>query len=218
MGQFIFTFHSPMGIPDTISMIKNVVRYIGGKIKDERKNIIFAAWRTKSFMTVFPTKCTFYIGEDMVRAVIPAPSGFGGGIVAMERGKGSPYERVWNEFILGLNRLYPNIDFGIVPGTITLDAVKFVGDKTEQVFTSTSRSTPSLSGALVGGMLFGSTGAIIGGMNQTTVTQGRSTTRFANKLLVTVRYSNGLIFDDEIIKDSYVYNQIIVNMSKLDKE
>lgn len=215
MGQYIFTFYSPKEIHETIDMIKNVVHNIGGKVKEERTNIIIACWRSKKFATVFPTKCIFYIGQDMVRAVISVSSG-GAGIVAMDRGNGSPMERVWNEFVWGLTNLYPNLDFGIVSGAITLTAVKFVSANTEQVFTSTSHSTPSLSGALVGGMLFGSAGAIIGGMNQTTVTRGTSTTRFSKKLLVTVRYSNGLTFDDEILKDSYVYNQIIVNMSRLD--
>ena len=82
---------------------------------------------------------------------------------------------------------------------------------------STSRSSPSLSGALIGGMLLGSTGAILGGMHGTTTTYGSSTTRPTNTFFVTVRYSNGLTFDDEIRKDSHIYNQIIVNMSKWDK-
>lgn len=212
----IFTFHSTVGEAKTVDIIKNVVRDIGGKIKKERENIILACWRSKKFATVFPTKCRFYIGKDMVRVVIPASSCYGGGIVAMERGNGSPYERIWNEFILGLNRLYPTLDFGILPSPIKLVAVKFVGDNVEQVFTSTSLNNPSLGRALVGGMLFGSAGAIIGGMKQTTITRGKSSTIFSNKLLVTVRYSNGLTFDGEILKDSHVHNQIIVNMSRLE--
>lgn len=219
MGQFIFTFYSTVSKSETVDIIKNVVTHIGGKIKVDQNNTLVAKWRSKKFITVFPTKCMFYVGTDMIRAIIPAPAGFGGGLICMDRGSGSPYEKIWNEFLLGLDKLYPDMDFGLKSGNAILESAKFIGEKTEQIFSSTSRSRPSLTGALLGGILFGTPGAIIGGIGKSSSnTHGKSITRSTNEIITTVRYTNGLTFTGEIVKDSYVYNQIIVNMSELNKD
>lgn len=222
---YVFTFHSPMGIAETITIIKKVVESIGGKIKKERNNVIEARWRSSKYITVSSTRFVFYIGKDMVRVMmlLPAPSAlfnavFDSGVpmITMEKGL-SGFERVWNEFVEGLCKKYPTLDFGLLPGKASLDAIKIVGDGIEQVFTSTSWSRPSYGGALIGGLLFGHAGAILGGMNTHTTTRGNSTTRFSNKVLATVRYTNGLTFDGEMIKNSSTYNEILVNMSQWNK-
>ena len=220
--DWVFTFYSPTEPNETCDMIKGVIKSIGGTIKKERNNVIEAHWRSAKYATVAPTRFVFYVGKDMVRVMMLKPvlsalfgAAFDSGtpMITMTRGV-SGLERVWNEFIEGLCRKYPTIDFGLIPGKASLDAIKIVGDGTEQVFTSTSWNRPSWGGALIGGMLFGSTGAILGGMNGTTLTRGNTTTRFSNKVLATVRYTNGLTYDGEIIKNSPTYNEIIVNMSQ----
>lgn len=219
--MYVFTFYSPENESVTCDMIKNVIRSIGGKIKSEQNNVIKAQWRSSRWITIMPTLFEFYVGKDMVRAVIPNASPYAltkdaSPLIMVDRGCAG-FERVWDEFIKGLCNLYPDIDFGLLSGDAKLDAIKIVGDGMEQVFTSTSWSQPSYGGALIGGLLFGHTGAILGGMHSHTTTRGNTTTRFSNKVLATVRYTNGLTFDGEMSKNSSTYNEIIVNMSQWDK-
>lgn len=219
--MYVFTFYSPENESATRDMIKNTVQSIGGKIKSEQDNVIKAQWRSSRWKTILPIKFEFYVGKDMVRAVMPNGSPFAltndsSPMIEMNRGC-CGFERVWDDFIKGLSKLYPEIDFGISPGDVTLDAIKFVGDGLEQVFASTSWNRPSYGGALLGGLLFGSTGAILGGMSGTTITRGRTTSRFSNKVFATVRYTNGLTFDGEMMKNSSTYNEIMVNMSRWNK-
>lgn len=225
MAQVIFTFYSPKEVNETCNIIKDVIKSIGGKVKKERGYVFEAHWRSSKYITVFPTRFVFYVGKDMVRVVLrkSASSALFGALfdngtpmITTVRGV-SGFERVWNEFIVGLCTKYPNMNFGLVPGKASLDAVKMVGDGVEQVFTSTSWNNPSWGGALVGGLLFGSTGAILGGMSGSTRTTGKTTARFSNTVLATVRYTNGLTYDGEMTKNSATYNEIIVNMSELSK-
>ena len=225
MTNWVFTFYSPKDVNETCNMIKDVIKSINGKIRKERNNVIEAHWRSSKFITVTPTRFVFYVGKDMVRvlmlhsvssALFSAAFDNGTPMITMERGV-SGLERVWDEFIKGLCKKYPMIDFGLVPGKASLDAVRIVGDGIEQVFTSTSWNRPSWGGALLGGLLFGDTGAILGGMSGTTITRGSTTTRFSNEVLATVRYTNGLTFDGGMMKNSPTYNEIMVNMSRWNK-
>lgn len=216
MGQFVFTFYSPVEVKDTFDIIERVVTSMKGKTKRVSDCRINAEWRvqkyhSKQYHTVLPTKCSFYVGKDMVRAVIsnsaePTVIGTSRKLVGIEI--------VWNAFIESLITMYPDMDFGMKPGTAMLDAIKMVGNGTEQVFTSTSWNNPSWGGALLGGILFGTPGAIVGGMGGTTHTAGRSSTRFSDKVLAKVRYTNGLTFEGEMLKSSSAYNEIMVNMSQ----
>ena len=219
MAQYIFTFVSPLEISETITTIKTVVESIGGKIKKEQNNVIHAQWRSKKYSTMLPVKCTFYVGHDMVRAIIDKTvqptNGNNMPIIKSER-KLQTWERVWDEFVEGLNK-YTDVDFGLKSGTAIIDSAQIISDGIEQVFTSTSQNSPSYGGALLGGALFGDTGAIIGSMNSRTTTRGNTTYRFSNKVLARVRYTNGLVLEGELKKKSSTYNEIMVNMSVYNK-
>ena len=207
----LFTFNSPMETTETCKIIKDVIASIGGKLKFERGNIIEATWRSPKFKTLFPSRFAFYVGANMVRVTMST------GVwreIMYERGRGGADE-IWHKFVEELLSQHPSIDFGLSLDRVVMEYVKFFGDGTEQVFTSHSRSKPSLGGAIVGGLLFGSTGAILGGMNTRTVTSGRTITRFSNTILATCRYTNGLVLNGEITVHSPFYNEIMANMSQL---
>jgi hypothetical protein len=121
----------------------------------------------------------------------------------------------WNAFIESLMRLYPDIDFGIRPGLPELEAIQFVDDGVEQVFVSTTKHSPSWGGAALGGLLFGTAGAVIGASAGTSHTTGTTSTRFSSSVLARGRYSNGLLAEGMLDKNSPQYHEIIVNMSKL---
>lgn len=217
MGNSVYTFRSPWGVDETCNVIKLTVESMKGSVKVVSPSCIKAKWRTQPFHsqqyhTVFPSKFTFYVGNGIVR-VVTKQSILSQSIFM--RFKLIGVERIWNAFIESLMNVAPKVDFGIRPGDLELVAVQFVGDGTEQVFVSTTRNSPSLGGAVLGGMLFGTAGAIIGGTAGTSYTTGKSTTRFSDKVLARGRYSNGLLTEGIVSRNSPVYQEIMVNMTQL---
>ena len=211
----VYTFHSPWGVDETCNVITYTIRSMYGSVKRLSPGCIEATWRTqgfhsKQYHTVFPSKFRFYVGEGIVRAVI----GNANFSIIVSRFKLGGLQIVWNAFIESLMRVAPNVDFGIKPGVVDLVAVQFLGDGTEQVFVSTTTHSPSLSGAVFGGLLFGTPGAIIGGSYGTSHTAGKLSTQFSGTVLVKARYSNGLLAEGLLQTNSPTYQEIIVNMSR----
>ena len=213
----VYTFRTPWEIDETCVAIKRTVESMNGTIEKVSDGCYQAKWRTQSYhsarhFTLFPTEFTFYVGDDVVRAVT-----------------GTDYMRYfvmrfigvrgvtadWNAFIESLIKLYPGVDFGIKPGLPELVAIQFVDDGIEQVFVSTTKNSPSWGGAALGSMLFGTAGAIIGASAGTSHTTGTSSARFSGLLLARGRYSNGLLAEGQIDTRSPQYHEIMVNMSKL---
>jgi hypothetical protein len=124
------------------------------------------------------------------------------------------FQSIWNWFIVNLLQLHPNVEFGLRPGDVELVAVQFVGGETEEVFVSNTKHTPSFGGAVLGGLLFGTPGAIIGSSYGMSYTAGRSSTQFSSTVLAKARYSNGLLAEGKLQKNSPAYNEILVNMSR----
>lgn len=212
MGQLVYTFYSPKSVTDTIEMIKSTILSLNGKIVKQDENKITGHWRSKQFISVLPVKFYFYVGVDMVRVLVNSNYARSTSIISPQR-KLCGEEKIWNTFIEALISRYPHIDFGLVPGVAKIDTIKLVGDGTEQVFTSKTQNHPSLGGALIGGALFGTAGAVVGSMGGYSVTTGKNTLQFSDKVLATVRYTNGLIFEGEMMKKSHAYNEILANMS-----
>ena len=214
----VYSFITPWEVEETRNVIKLTVESMGGKVKAVSPSCVKAKWRTgrqhsKRFFTFFPSKFTFYIGDGVVR-VATGNSNMQRIPMTVRLGK---IHIVWNAFIESLMKVAPGVNFGIKPGDAIIVAAQFVGDGTEEVFTSTTRHSPSLGGAAIGGMLFGSTGAIIGAASGRSYTTGRSSTRFSNKVLTRVRYSNGLISEGLLSKRSPVYQEILVNIKWFSK-
>ena len=212
----VYTFHSPWGVNETLGVIEHTVKSMYGKVKKISPGCIEATWRTcsfhsKQYHTVFPSKFRFYVGDGIVRAVI-GNANFNMFVMRFNLGG---LQIVWNAFIESLMKVAPGVDFGIRPGNVELVTVQFVGDDIEQVFVSTTINSPSWGKAALGGMLFGTAGAIIGGTAGTSYTTGKSSTRFSNNVLARGRYSNGLLVEGMMLKSSPVYQEIMVNMSRL---
>lgn len=209
----LFTFRTPWGASETSEAIKTTVAAMNGKIKEVSPGYFKAKWKIHpTSSNEFRYKSKFYVGEDMVRVIIKED-------IEPTRIKRS-YRmskkfKFWNTFIEHLLARYPGVEFGLTPGEPAVSAVKFHGDGTVQVFTSTTHNSPSIGGALVGGMLFGTAGAIIGASGGKSHTVGRSHTAFSETVPATVRYTNGLIMEGYLIRSSSLYHEIMVNMSQL---
>lgn len=211
----IYTFCSPLGADKTIEVIKSTVEFMKGEIKQPSPNCLQAKWRTqpynsKQYHTVFSSKFTFYVGEDIVRVVA---GNVNMQMIPMRFKLGGP-QIVWNAFIESLAKVVPEVDFGLRAGDAELVAAQFVGGETEEVFVSNTIHSPSLGGAVFGGLLFGTPGAIIGSSYGTSRTTGKTSTQFSGTVLVKARYSNGLLVEGKLVKNSPVYNEILVNMRR----
>ncbi len=209
----VYTFHTPWGAADTAEAVKITVESMNGKIKEVSPGCFKAKWRIHpNRKSEFKYSCKFYVGKDMVRAIVKDSNG----PTRIKRFRRlSRMMKYWNTFIEYLLLQYPDVEFGLRPGVPEVSAVKFYGDGTEQVFTSTTKSSPNIGGAIVGGLLFGTPGAIIGGTNGRSYTEGSSRLQFSYSMLAKVRYTNGLVLEGNISKNSSLYNEIMSNLSQL---
>lgn len=177
-------------------MICDTVRAIGGKVVSHKGTVITAKWRSKRYLTVFRKTFKFYIGSDVVRVNYGSN---GRGMITLSHGKGGGIERLWMEFVEQLLATYPGVDFGIRGCPITLDSIKILSNGIEQVMTTT---------AVTNNHWF---------IPDMTYAVSQSKSRFAKELLASAIYSNGLLVDGVLIKNSATYNEIMASMSKYQK-
>lgn len=181
-------------------MICDTVRAIGGKVVSHKGTVITAKWRSKRYLTVFRKTFKFYIGSDVVRVNYGTYTGSNGrGMITLSHGKGGGIERLWMEFVEQLLATYPGVDFGIRGCPITLDSIKILSNGIEQVMTTT---------AVTNNHWF---------IPDMTYAVSQSKSRFAKELLASAIYSNGLLVDGVLIKNSATYNEIMASMSKYQK-
>ena len=212
MSQRVFTFYSPVDSEKTIEMIAGAVSAINGKTM-VRNNVVTARWRSRRQNTIFPHKFEFFVGKDVVRVVTNDNSSLCRNIKWEMKCRSMIH--LWDDFIISLTKMFPDMNFELRSGDFHIVSAKIMSDGIEQVLSSTSVSTPSIGGALVGGALFGAVGAIVGGSGGRTRTSGSTRAKFSNETLITARYSNGLNLEGVVYKSSKVYNRIIVNLSEL---
>lgn len=201
MGLLV-TFHSPKSVEETKAAILGVVKALNGKINKTDGNNIYAEWRSKRFIKIMPTKFTFFVGPDMVRVIVGGTSLSGNGtmpVVKEQKLGGHLY--LWDDFIIKLHEMYPSEDFCLKSGNAAIDAIKFLSDGVQQVYTTSTWYSDSIS-------LFP------GGVSRGVTT---SETKMSNKLLAQVRYTNGLTYEGELYRNSALYQEIMVNMSLFEK-
>lgn len=192
MTNRVFTFMSPTSSDETADIISKVVARLGGKIS-VKGNVIVAKLRSNRYLTIFPRKFTFYIGAEAVRVVTTDSAGSYPKIRWEHRCRGTAL--IWDDFIMALTQMFPQYNFGITAGSIHIVSAKIVSDGTTQLFNS--------HGVAFGGMLLSS---------------GEVRTSFSKEVLASVRYSNGMVLDGEISKQSNVYNRIMVDLDRLNTQ
>ena len=207
----VYTFRTPWSVAETSAAIITTVKGMGGSAKETSPGCIRAKWYSSKVATILPAKFQFYVGDGVVRAVTGRANM---DIIVMRFKVRGGFQSFWDRFIVTLLRIYPDVDFDLRPGDVELTAVEFVGDGTEQVFVSNTVHSPSLSGAVLGGLLFGTPGAIIGSSYGTSHTTGSTATKFSNAVLAKARYSNGLLAEGKLQRNSPTYHEIMVNMSR----
>ena len=207
----VYAFCTPLDKESTCNAIRSAITAIGGKTRNISQYVFAGTWRSGRFLGVVPKKFIFYVGDGVIRVTCGAQDMD----LFMMRLPLKGSHRIWNRFIESLLKLYPNQNFGLTSGDIALAEVEFLGKATQQVFVTTTKHASSLAGAIIGGELFGPLGALIGSTCGERYTETTVTTEHTDFVLARGRYTNGLLVEGEIPRDSSVYNEILVNMHHL---
>lgn len=199
-GDTTYCFVAPFSTQETIAKITEVLDRTGkvkkvdlqhctisGKLQvdlHKKQNIIFYVENNES--------------ECKVRAVF----------------KNTANDTWWDFFLYELFISSPGISYGVslANGAPQLAAVLNMGDETRQVSYSKTTGGRSLGGFLVGGALFGTAGAVVGGLSGKQHTVTHTNTVYANTILVRIIYNNGRLWEGSVQKGSKLYNEIMVNM------
>ncbi len=199
-----FVFASPLSFSNTVNSIKKVLERIG-KVKtiDIRRGFIQG---TIYYTRMQWAKVEFYIAQKnnlcSVRAILHNNM--------LIKAK----DIYWDYFLMTLFSVCPNTDFGVTlcNGSPYLLAVKYLGNDTVLESRYVSSSGTSLMGFLIGDALFGTAGAIVGGMSGKQQTRGVTKETFSKRQLVKIVFNNGRIYEGEVKKNSQLYNEIMVNI------
>lgn len=207
--QITYCFVSPFSTEETVALIERAFAKVG-KIKktDSLRGHLLGKYRVSAFRSV---GMEFFIQRDnescKVRVVLKEE-------LLPTKAVMRTVDSWWDKFLTALSCAAPGTDFGVslANGEAYIVGVLYLGDDTHQVHTSRTTSGTSLLGFLAGGALFGSAGAIVGGMSGKQRTVGHSFEQFSNSQLARVIYNNGRLWEGDVKKGSAIHNEIMVNM------
>lgn len=206
--QTIFVFIVPnVSKQQAIGLINSTLSTIG-KVKqiDERRGYLKGQIHYQAMESI---KVEYYISERndgcYVRTVMK--TGFMTSQIKMK-------DVYWDYFLQTMFSLAPNKDFGVSLANKQpyLLAVKFLGSDRTSVTNSSTTGGTSLLGFLAGDALFGTAGAIVGGMSGTKHSTFKTKEQFSKSQLVRIIYNNGRMFEGEVGKKSQLYNYIMAEV------
>lgn len=201
-AQTLFAFSVVDSKEATIYWIKQAVAAIGGHVQP-CAGYLECSWKRKG--ALLPMKFEFYIGQ-VVRVVPAMRAGADLSMALRVTFKPDCLDRIWERFVASLLSVNPDFDLSV--GTPVVDSVMYADAAIKQVYKS--KNTPSYGKAVLGGALFGETGALVGALNGTTRTTGHTTA--ADQVYVKVRMSNGRVREGNLPVNSREYNQIMANL------
>ena len=213
--MIVYNLMSPYSTQETAEVISTAMERIG-KIKEinARSGSIKATHRDKNWNK---RKLNFFIEraeKDCKVRMVMSDSCLDTKYVWKQR------DGVWDDFLKQLFELMPNVDFGITlsEGSPYVVGAIFVGDDIEQVHISKTKNNPSVARFIIGGLMFGTAGAVVGGLSGTSKTTGRTFNQISAYQLVRIIYNNGRVWEGAISKNSDLYNEIMVNLETLSIE
>ena len=186
---------SPYNKSVTIKVIRSVLTELDGEYKSN-----VGKWRATDYHTLCPIKARFFYQEETDGTAIR---------VVFDNHK-TYYRRFWKSFVnilvskegekFGINARLPYEPVVVLK----------LENEQEQIFTSQTKGGTSLAGFLLGGLAFGTPGAIVGGLSGTERTNGKITTYDTKYASVRIIWNDGCIIESRIKKKSNLYNQIIM--------
>ena len=207
--QLTYCFVSPFSTRETVDLISSVFTRIG-KVKkaDASRGYLLVKYRISCARYA---KMDFYVQRDPHSCKVRM----------MPRGEFimtpltiRTIDGWWDNFLTALFDEAPSADFGVTlaAGDAYIVGVLHLGSDVVQVNTSRTTGGSSLLGFLAGGALFGTAGAIVGGMSGAKRSVGHSFESYSDSQLAKVIYNNGRLWEGTIKKGSAIYNEIMVNV------
>lgn len=205
-----YCFVSPFSTKNTVELIEHAFAHIG-KIKatDIIRGYLLGKYRVSALRQV---NIEFFVQRDETCCKVRA-------MLNMENlGTQSVLRTIdewWDNFLVSLLAEAPGTDFGVSLANkeAYIVGVLYMGDDTVDIQTSKTTGGASILGFLAGGLLFGASGAIVGGLSGKKRTVGRSSKQFSDTQSVRVIYNNGRLWEGTVKKGSALYNEIMVNMN-----
>ena len=161
-----YCFISPFPYQDTINLLEKAISKIGNvKDTDARKGYILAKYKVSAVRYI---KMEFFVERNDTSCNVRTT--FHSDVII------SAKDKWWDNFLTALFELSPDTDFGVSlaekdPYVVGL---LYLGDETEQIHISHTKHNPSITGFLIGGALFGSAGAVVGGLSGKSRTEGHT--------------------------------------------
>lgn len=208
-GGATYCFVSPFPTKETVDKIVYALSVVG-KVKkaDGIRGYIKGKYKVSPVRYI---DMEFYVERSTTSCNVRAI--FYGVVIA------SAKDRWWDNFLSALFSTSPGADFGVSfagkePYVV---GVLYLGTDTKLVHNSVTTGGTSMTGFLLGDMLFGPAGAIVFGNSGKTRTHGSTETEFSNTQLARLIYNNGRIYEGPIVKNTPLYNEIMVNMRTLQR-
>ena len=202
----VYVFYTPFDVQRTLTLINDAFNKIGFVTKMSVGSGYLSGVVMMSIVW-FP-KYEFYV----------TPSGDGCRVRVIQNVKVNQTpkrcDKIYDEFLQEMFKLEPSVNFGIVmaKGAPYVVAVGELGSNTAVQTNTVSKQNANVLGMAVGNFLFGTAGAIVGGLSGKTKSTGVTREVFAKNRLVSVVFSNGRIFEGEIKKDTPLYNEIMAKI------
>lgn len=207
--MILYSFHIDHPFEEAFQMLLDTANSIG-KTRVVRKDLGHFFWKS-GFLQIeeFYVQKTNPSACNVQMVFKPSSNDYGDKF----RSKRVSYDKIADKFYHALMERYPKEDFGISTGsTLYVVQAKILTDGHETRYITSSHRTPSIGGALLGGMAFGMSGAIVGGMSGRTQSNTRTEFVRTDRVYVQAVLSNGRYTEGWLKTDSLVYRYISVNM------
>lgn len=190
-----YQFTMPYSPEDSAAVLKRAARNCGAKLKD--LGVGSFEFGISPWSGAVRIKHTTFISE--VKGVTTVR------IRASGTETKSLYPQVWNTFLVALEAISSK-ELPIISGTPFIVRTTQIGGGIQSESTDSGFSA---AGAITGGLLFGEVGAVVGGYSGS-----KRTTKdvLSDRALFLVQYSNGLIEELEVKKNSKLYAEIIAKL------
>lgn len=208
MAYYEFTL--PMSVSECYGLIKSVCEK-SCTIKQECPGESIEV-KTKFRMGKGPLPFVFYLRAQEEETSITVSSDnatLTGALAGMNGGKPEAVwdlpDKEWSDLIEDFRAAYPA--FPLQSGKPTVVAAMSCDDGIARESVNRGKNI-SLGRAAVGGALFGSTGAIVGGLSGTKQSRTQTRNVFSTTVLFRVLYSNGRLIERTVKKNSREYAEL----------
>lgn len=207
-----YQFSLPMDVSESYKFILSVCERTGCTIKRKvpQESIDI---RPKFRMGKAPLPFVFYFGssDNGTEVMVSSDtSTLAGALAAMNGNRPEAVwdlpDKEWSDLIENFKAEMPS--FPLRSGKPTPVAAIPCDDGLAQESVSTGKNM-SIGRAAVGGMLFGETGALIGGLSGTKKTTSQTKNIFSSTVLFRVLYSNGRVIERTVKKNSREYAELM---------